>query len=136
MNLKHITVEDIVQYHIDTGVSLRVNIDKTEDNTIRLLYYKNMRELLVKTIQEHNNIDARTDIFVTSLSAADEDEVNKMESLFMDKLINKLEYESICLVIELINNKLGIEEFKEKMNKLRSKEVLDFIDDNMNKIRG
>lgn len=136
MNLKHIAVEDIVQYHIDTGVSLRVNIDKTEDNTIRLLYYKNMRELLVKTIQEHNNIDARTDIFVTSLSAADEDEVNKMESLFMDKLINKLEYESICLVIELINNKLGIEEFKEKMNKLRSKEVLDFIDDNMNKIRG
>lgn len=136
MNLKHIAVEDIVQYHIDTGVSLRVNIDKTEDNTIRLLYYKNMRELLVKTIQEHNNIDARTDIFVTSSSAADEDEVNKMESLFMDKLINKLEYESICLVIELINNKLGIEEFKEKMNKLRSKEVLDFIDDNMNKIRG
>lgn len=134
MNLKHIAVEDIVQYHIDTGVSLRVNIDKTEDNTIRLVYYKNMRELLVKTIQEHNNIDARTDIFVTSSSAADE--VDKMESLFMDKLINKLEYESICLVIELINNKLSIEEFKEKMNKLRSKEVLDFIDDSMNKIRG
>lgn len=135
MNLQHLVVEDTVKHYINTGISLRRQIDEhPDDMSIYQMYSRNMKELLTKTIQNHNNIVARTEILVSSSSVTDEDDVTKMKRLFMDKLINKIDYEALCLIIELINRKLDIEEFRGKLNKLCSKEVLDFVDDTMKKI--
>lgn len=135
MNLQHMVVEDTVKHYINTGISLRKQMDEyPDDMSIYQMYSKNMKELLIKTIQNHNNIVARTDILVSSSSVTDEDDVVKMKHLFMDKLINKIDYESLCLIIELISRKLDIEEFREKLNRLCSKEVLDFVDISMKKI--
>ena len=135
MNLQHLVVEDTVKHYINTGISLRRQIDEhPDDMSIYQMYSRNMKDLLTKTIQNHNNIVARTEILVSSSSVTDEDDVTKMKRLFMDKLINKIDYEALCLIIELINRKLDIEEFRGKLNKLCSKEVLDFVDDTMKKI--
>lgn len=132
MNLNHVIIEDIVRNYLNEGVNIHEQINSVQDSSD--LYYKNLKEILVKTIQEHNNIEANINIFETSISI--DDDKNMMERLFIQKLVNRIEYEAVCLVIELISKKIGVEEFKQKMNNLRSKEILDFIDSSINKIQG
>lgn len=132
MNLNHVIIEDIARNYLNEGVNIHEQINSVQDSSD--LYYKNLKEILVKTIQEHNNIEANINIFETSISI--DDDKNMMERLFIQKLVNRIEYEAVCLVIELISKKIGVEEFKQKMNNLRSKEILDFIDSSINKIQG